>query len=557
MKKHSFTSALRLAIPFGIVMGVCLAIPSARVSAQSLTSVWEVIDTKGTGHSVAQAGDINGDGYMDMLTGNPYYSNGHTYEGKITVFYGTASGFATTGTWSAEGGRDSAHLGWSVAGMCDINHDGYTDVIAGAPGTVNVGGKVHIYYGSSTGLPSSPSITITESQAGERFGYAITTADTDHDGYSEVFIGAPYNNGGSSASGKVYMYGGGSSSGFSSSPLSSMSGTGQNSGFGWSIAIGNVTATGTGTGTNKKYNLIVGAPGTGNNETASVTVTDVLPDEKNVPPTQKLVLSGNGKFGYSVAIAGDINKDGYEDILAGAPGYTNGHNEEGRAALYYGGANPSQTAAWSVESNEANAKLGTAVAGRGRVNSDTLDDIAIASPGSAINCLSVYPGTGAGLSSVKYLLLNLPDEFSSVTFTKNAGSATGGIIAGATAITRGYDIGKAKTKYIREFDDILNREGIAQMSAASQDEPILTAYPNPASRYVMIEIASTLKPETSGVEIINGLGVVVHSTEAMPVAANGNMQTLHIDLPVLPEGMYYAVVRIGGRTIFKTIQINN
>jgi len=88
------------------------------------------------GQSVAGAGDVNGDGYADVIVGANYYDAGQTNEGAVFVFLGSATGVAngTPATAAATLQSDQAYqyLGESVAGAGDVNGDGYADVIVGA-----------------------------------------------------------------------------------------------------------------------------------------------------------------------------------------------------------------------------------------------------------------------------------------------------------------------------------------------------------------------------------------------------------------------------------------
>ena len=84
------------------------------------------------GYSVATAGDVNGDGYSDVIVGANGYDCGQSDEGRAIVYLGSASGLATTAAWSAESDQVGAAFGVSVASAGDINGDGYADVIVGA-----------------------------------------------------------------------------------------------------------------------------------------------------------------------------------------------------------------------------------------------------------------------------------------------------------------------------------------------------------------------------------------------------------------------------------------
>jgi hypothetical protein len=84
------------------------------------------------GYSVATAGDVNGDGYSDVLVGAYPYDNGQTDEGRAYLYLGSASGLSASATRTAEGNQDNAYFGISVASAGDVNGDGYSDVAGSA-----------------------------------------------------------------------------------------------------------------------------------------------------------------------------------------------------------------------------------------------------------------------------------------------------------------------------------------------------------------------------------------------------------------------------------------
>jgi hypothetical protein len=114
------------------------------------------------GSAVGSAGDVNGDGYSDVIVGAPLYDNIESAEGRAYVYLGSPTGLATGATWTAESDQVAANLGRSAAGAGDVNGDGYADVIVGAPvfdDTQADEGRVYLFLGSGAGIalpPGSP-----------------------------------------------------------------------------------------------------------------------------------------------------------------------------------------------------------------------------------------------------------------------------------------------------------------------------------------------------------------------------------------------------------------
>jgi S-formylglutathione hydrolase FrmB len=96
-----------------------------------------------------------------------------TDEGRAYVYHGSASGLSTTPNWTAESNRASAEFGVSVASAGDVNGDGFSDVIVGAwlfdNGETNEG-RAFVYHGSASGLSTTANWTAESNQAGAQFG---------------------------------------------------------------------------------------------------------------------------------------------------------------------------------------------------------------------------------------------------------------------------------------------------------------------------------------------------------------------------------------------------
>src|SRR5262245_1595810 len=160
----------------GIACLLVLGALERRAEAQTLVRkpVWTADGNQvsaGFGSSVAAAGDVNGDGYADILVGAYSWSGGLWDEGSAAVFHGSPSGPSNTPDWWAEGDDDYANFGSSVAGAGDVNGDRFDDVIVGA----QQGRFARVYLGSEAGLASSPAWTV-RSRWEYEFGWSVSSA---------------------------------------------------------------------------------------------------------------------------------------------------------------------------------------------------------------------------------------------------------------------------------------------------------------------------------------------------------------------------------------------
>jgi hypothetical protein len=352
---------------------------------------------KNYGYSVSGAGDINGDGYADVIVGARNNSNGQDYEGQAFVFHGSSSGASPVADWVLEVDMRYAHLGWSVAGVGDVNADGYDDLLVGAykdENNENIAsnepdeGRAYLYYGSPTGQPWR-----AEGEQAELFGYSVSSAgDVNGDGYLDVIVGAHYYDNGETNEGRALVYHG-SPTGLSSSPDWTAEPNQAVAYFGHSVSnAGDVNGDGF-------DDVVVGAYRYDNGESDEGKVFVYHGSAGGLSSQTDGTMESDrasAYFGYSVSTAGDVNADGYDDVIVGAYQYNNGQVGEGKAFVYHGSATGLPAASnWDAES----------VADAGDVNGDGYDDVIVGSryytsgetyEGAAF----VYHGSSSGLSSV-------------------------------------------------------------------------------------------------------------------------------------------------------------
>ncbi len=350
------------------------------------------------------AGDFNKDGYADLAVGTPGEQIGTIRAGSIAVFNGGTGGLATgRGIDQNDIGRQDLagdEFGRALAAG-DFNNDGYLDLAVGAPGKVISGarsGEVTVLKGGSGGLQFGWSVNQGAAgganEAGDRFGAALAAGNVVGSAHADLVIGSPGESPGSDPqSGTIFVVPGASAGPVTGGFGVTQSGNGgtNESGdrFGAAVATGDFNKDG-------RADIAVGIPGEAPRSDPRSGTATVLPGGSTALgagyPIEARDVSGadNGAddlFGSAFA-AGDVNGDGYADLLVGSPGRSGG---AGRLHLFTGGAvsagRPTsltpgllidQTQVYGV--NEAGDRFGTAL-GFGDLNKDGRADAVVGSPG--------------------------------------------------------------------------------------------------------------------------------------------------------------------------------
>ncbi|MEP0366406.1 MAG: putative Ig domain-containing protein [Cyclobacteriaceae bacterium] len=321
-----------------------------------------------SGYSVSSAGDVNGDGFDDILIGAPYASvGGFDYVGLTYVVFGKSEAFDFitqvsdldgTNGFVISGAGEYYGMGTSVSNAGDVNGDGIDDILIGASGASDYSngsysGKTYVVFGDDSPFAATFSVDDLDGTNGfvlvgedeyNFSGSSVSSAgDVNGDGIDDILIGAPYayaNN--SDYAGKSYVV------------------FGKNTAFAGTLELGDLDGT------------------TG------------------------FVINGIDEYDYSggsVSSAGDINGDGIDDVLIGAKGFNSdigeyGENSDaGATYVVFGKTVPFSAAlelsdldgtnGFVIEGAYSDDYSGSSVSGAGDVNGDGLDDILIGAYGTS------------------------------------------------------------------------------------------------------------------------------------------------------------------------------
>jgi Ca2+-binding RTX toxin-like protein len=355
-----------------VIFGNALGFSNFALSALGAGGFKIVGDAAGdAAATIAGAGDVNNDGFDDIIVGAPGAASGAgANSGAAYVIFGKASGFGTIDLGAlaaADGFKIQGHgpndiLGSSVASAGDINNDGFDDIVVGAP---NGAGNAYVIFGKASGFGTIDVFTLappdgfaligqTAGGGGGAFvpnaGTSVAPAgDFNNDGFADYLVSQPGNN-----QGVVLLLG--KASGFVSAPL-------------YGAGLGLITEAATSTG-----------------------------------PTQD-------SLGFSVSGAGDVNGDGYDDIIVGAYRNDQGGGDAGAAYVIFGRASVpayldlahfSIADGFKIIGAAGSDIAGYSVSGAGDVNGDGFADILVSAP---------LHDFGTGDRGAVYLIFGRADGF--------------------------------------------------------------------------------------------------------------------------------------------------
>jgi hypothetical protein len=338
-------SSLRSLASPGLRLSLAAALLAGGAAAQETlygftgNDVWDYV-----GSSVEPAGDVNGDGTLDVLVSGYNAGPGQTQFGSVWVLSGKSG--AVLRTWS--GAEALARFGCAVCSVGDIDKDGGADILIGSNYSDvngNASGRISLFSGKTGALIRE----VLNAQAGSGLGTDVCgLGDLDGDGWPDYAASMPYYKDAGVQVGRVQVW-----SGKTGSTITTLTGTGEFDLFGLSIGdAGDVNGDG-------KHDLIIAEPDAPNHGRVQVRSGSNL----------AMSLITKTGMGSDVSGAGDVNGDGLADVIAGSAWDGLGH-----ARIFLG---PSGAASWEFAADASLDGFGAAVAPAGDIDKDGFDDVIV------------------------------------------------------------------------------------------------------------------------------------------------------------------------------------
>jgi hypothetical protein len=356
------------------------------------------------GYRLGGNGDVNGDGYSDFVIGAPFNDDSAANAGQAYLFLGKANGWAmdtslakSDASFQAE---DSLDLVGSSVSICgDVNGDGFDDILIGAYNDEEGGseaGQVYLIFGKASGWANNVSLSQADASflgesTSDWAGYsAVIAGDVNGDGLDDILIGAQRE--GTVASGQSYLIFGKKAGWAMDTNLANSDASFIGEGF---TAYSGYAVNGAGDVNGDGFDdMLIGAPMNDDNGIDAGQLYLVLGNDHGWSMDMSLGSTDASFFGYGAgdrlgwytAGVGDLNKDGFDDFMVGAPMSDDGGADAGEAYVILGTAD-----GWAMDTiidTRADASFigehggdatGYSLSGAGDVNGDDYPDLLIGS----------------------------------------------------------------------------------------------------------------------------------------------------------------------------------
>jgi len=481
-----------------------------------------------SGKAVAGVGDVNGDGYDDLLIAAQNYNASGGNEGKVYLILGDRIGLSKDLTLSQAdasfiGEYSGDYAGWSIAAAGDVNGDNFDDFLIGSPGNDegdgDDAGKIYLIFGKDTGWVNNINLSNADASfIGEHsldnLGSSLASAgDVNGDSYDDILIGAYFNDEGGVNAGQTYLILGNGTGWANDVNISQSDASfiGENNGDTSGISIA-----GGGDVNNDGFDdILIGASNYNASEEKEGKIYVIFGNntewsiDVNLSTANASFIGeqASDKVPSSLSCSGDVNNDGFDDILIGSEFNDEGGVNAGQTYLIFG-----NNSGWSNNVNlsmvdasfigeYASDYSGGSLAGTGDINGDGYDDVLVGGPGN-----DEGEGTDAGQT---YLIYGKNDGW---TMDGPLESANASFIGEHDGDTSGFSIDEAGDVNGDGYNDILigaylNDEGAG--SNAGQTYLILfpTTSDNPPPINIEIIIVIALISGIAGILAVIGLVV--------------------------------------------------
>lgn len=385
------------------------------VTIDPLSSAYSWLTTGGSlkagyGFWIAGNGDVNGDGFDDVAIGAPDLTNTLSRQGAFFIYHGSASGLSTTPALVVYGDIEEASLGKCLSIEGDVNGDGYSDLVVGAHQYSNptkYEGRAYLHLGGPDGINPVPVWQMESNRKGAKLGEAVTIAgDLNGDGFDDIAIGVhgwdnteEMGDAGNKA-GKFLVFNG-TSSGIDPIPAMECVADVEDANLGISMdRAGDVNGDGYDDLHIGGYIFLIGdgmlctfhgGPGG----------ADVIPDFMAIGGSHDTSF-----YAVNLSTAGDLNGDGFMDVVVGAPRFdAGGIYQAGKLHIHYGGPGGLDTAiGFTLNGIHYDQRYAFNVNDARDINNDGYDDLLVTS-----KFFSETPGDSLSARGKVYLYLGGPN----------------------------------------------------------------------------------------------------------------------------------------------------